>query len=129
MPPPGLLPCITTFTIVRYGAKSAGANDNNVYTELAHPGAIELPKGKLMMLFAGEQPSLDNSLTEDSWNAPRDIGMLIMSANLNGTIYSDGPVETGGWYHYYGGSPRPHIVPLVSPPVTSHDPTLPRRLD
>ena len=36
------------------------SNDNGVYTELAHPGLIELG-GAFLVLFQGEQAALDNS--------------------------------------------------------------------
>lgn len=36
------------------------SNDNGVYTELAHPGLIELG-GAYLVLFQGEQAALDNS--------------------------------------------------------------------
>ena len=36
------------------------SNDNGVYTELAHPGLIELA-GAYLVLFQGEQAALDNS--------------------------------------------------------------------
>jgi len=79
------------------------SNDNNVYTELAHPGSIELPGGKLMVIFAGEQPSLDITMIGSAHNAPRNLGLVIVSATLNGTVFSDGPVETGGFYSFGGG--------------------------
>ena len=56
------------------------------------------------VLFAGEHPSLDITQAATSMGsgqqAARDLAYVIVSASLNGTVYSDGPVETGGYYVY-----------------------------
>ena len=81
------------------------SNDNNVYTEIAHPGGIDLSNGSYMFIFAGERPTLDNSKATERLNAPRNIGYVIVSEDLS-TIVSPGETETGGYYTY-GGSWKP----------------------
>lgn len=77
------------------------SNDNNVYTEIAHPAAIQAD-GKYIMIFASEFPSLDNSITGSTINAPRNLGFVALSSDFS-TIVSDGDSSTGGFYNFGGG--------------------------
>ena len=76
------------------------SNDNNVYTELASPGFIEVDDG-FIFFFLGENPSLDNSKTGELLNTPRNIGFTKISKDLK-TRLSEGPVEKGGFYTFDG---------------------------
>jgi hypothetical protein len=77
------------------------SNDNRVYTEIGHPGVVEVDGG-ILTFFAGEQPPLDNTMIGDYLNAPRDLGFVKVSQDLQ-TIQSNGEKETGGFYNYGGG--------------------------
>ena len=57
------------------------SNDNNVYTELASPGFLEVDDG-FIFFFLGENPSLDNSKTGELLNTPRNIGFTKVSKDL-----------------------------------------------
>jgi len=76
------------------------SNDNQVYTEIGHPGVVEVEDG-LLVFFAGEQPALDNTKIGANINAPRDIGFVKVSKDLQ-SILSPGVTETGGFYNYGG---------------------------
>lgn len=76
------------------------SNDNKVYTEIGHPGIVEVDDG-MLVFFAGEQPPLDNTKIGDYVNAPRDLGFVKVSKDLQ-TIMSPGDQETGGFYQYNG---------------------------
>jgi hypothetical protein len=78
------------------------SNDNAVYTELAHPGVIELT-GAFLVLLQGEQPALDNSKVGKALNAPRDIGLVLVSKDMrNTTVLSTGKTESAGFYTFGG---------------------------
>jgi len=77
------------------------SNDNDVYTELAQPAAIQTGD-KYIMIFSGEFPSLDNSVTSDEINAPRNLGFVALSSDFN-TIVSEGVSSSGGFYNFGGG--------------------------
>ena len=94
---------------------------------MAHPGAIELPGGKLMVLFAGEQPSFDNENTDASHNAPRNLGLVIVSATVNETVFSgDGSVQTGGFFSYCAPRAHTHAASALATCVRSAAPNPPR---
>ena len=76
------------------------SNDNNVYTELSAPGFEEMKDG-FNVFFVGERPALDNALTGDLLNVPRNIG-FVKTDLLQDEILSDGPVEKGGFYTFNG---------------------------
>lgn len=57
------------------------SNDNQVYTELAADGFLEVKDGYIVM-FLGENPALDNSQTGESLNGPRNIGFVKVSKDL-----------------------------------------------
>lgn len=79
------------------------SNDNNVYTELGHPGIVEVSDG-LLVFFAGERPPLDNSQTGSVMNVPRNAGFVKVPKALSSTsVLSAGPNETGGFYSFGGG--------------------------
>ena len=72
------------------------SSDNNVYTELGHPGLIEI-NDTILVFFAGEQPTLDNSLVGTQLLGPRNLGFIRIPRDLSSDlVLSDGPVETGG---------------------------------
>ena len=75
------------------------SNDNKVYTELS--ATVEVDDGYLVF-FLGESPSLDNSLTGEEVNAPRNVGYTKVTKDLTSKL-SAGGVEEGGFYTY-GGS-------------------------
>mmetsp|Transcript_15175 Transcript_15175/g.38539 ORF Transcript_15175/g.38539 Transcript_15175/m.38539 type:complete len:522 (+) Transcript_15175:1145-2710(+) len=78
------------------------SNDNYVYTELAHPGIVEVSDG-LLIFFAGEGPALDNAKTGRIMNSPRNVALVKAPKDLSSTeILSDGPVEVGGFYSFGG---------------------------
>jgi len=77
------------------------SNDNKVYTEIGHPGLVEVDDG-LLVFFAGEQDPLDNSKIGASLNAPRDLGFVKVSKDLK-TVLSGNNREEGGFYNYGGG--------------------------
>lgn len=77
------------------------SNDNEVYTELSSSGFIEQDDGYLV-IFIGESPALDNSLTGESLNTARNIGFTKVSKDLQ-TKLSSGGTETGGFYDFTGG--------------------------
>ena len=77
------------------------SNDNDVYTELAHPPVVQREDGSIMVIFAGERPALDNTNTGSSMNAPRNIGMVTVSGDLQ-TILSEGWTSRGGFYDFLG---------------------------
>ena len=55
------------------------------------------------MLFSGEQPTLDNSQTTKTLNAPRNIGFVKVPRDMNDKrVLSKGPVEKGGFYNFGG---------------------------
>lgn len=56
----------------------------------------------LMVLFAGEQPSLDNAFVDSNFNAPRNIAMVRVSKDLL-EVLSPGATEIGGFYNFGGG--------------------------
>ena len=55
-----------------------------------------------MIIFSGEKPALDNSKAVTNFNAPRNIALVKVSADLQ-TILSTGATEAGGFYTF-GGS-------------------------
>ena len=58
----------------------------------------------MLVLFAGEQPSLDNRLTSSNHNAPRNIGFVKVPQNFGDkSVLSQGPTEKGGFYNFGGG--------------------------
>lgn len=79
------------------------SNDNWVYTELAHPGIVEVNDG-LLIFFAGEVPAaLDNSLTGKVMNIPRQAAFVKVPKDLSSDEFlSDGPIERGGFYGFGG---------------------------
>jgi len=78
------------------------SNDNAVYTEIAHPPTFLRDDGSILVLFSGERPPLDNGLAIRNSNAPRNIGLVIVSGDLQ-TILSEGEDSTGGFYNFGGG--------------------------
>lgn len=57
----------------------------------------------LLVIFAGEQPSLDNKLAVEPLNAPRNIGFVKVPKNMEDkSVLSEGPTETGGFYTFTG---------------------------
>lgn len=90
------------------------SNDNYVYTELAHPGIVEVDDG-LLVFFAGEFPSLDNSMVGSAMNVPRNAAFVKVPKDLSSRdVLSVGPVETGGFYDYGGGWTSQRIEGIVS---------------
>jgi hypothetical protein len=55
-----------------------------------------------MVFFAGERPALDNSLVGSNFNAPRNLGFVHVSADMQ-SVLSPGATETGGFYTFGGG--------------------------
>jgi len=80
------------------------SNDNNVYTEIAHNAAIEVNNASaVLVIFAGEKPSLDNSMVGSPHNAPRNIGFVKVPRDMeDSSVLSQGPVEEGGFYNFGG---------------------------
>jgi hypothetical protein len=79
------------------------SNDNNVYTELAHRGVVEVSDG-LLVFFSGENPALDNSEVGSVCNKDRNLGFVKWSKDVSSsTPLSSGASETGGFYAF-GGS-------------------------
>lgn len=78
------------------------SNDNNVYTELAHQGLIEVDDG-LLVFFAGERPPLDNLRVGGVMNEPRNLGFVKVGKQLaQKVVLSSGAIESGGFYNYAG---------------------------
>ena len=66
------------------------------------------------MLFSSEQPTLDNSQTTKTLNAPRNIGFVKVPRDMDDKrVLSKGPVEKGGFYNFGG-----HWAPLENKGVT-----------
>ena len=78
------------------------SNDNNVYTEIAHPPAVKRDDGSIIIVFSGERPPLDNSQAIDNSNNPRNVGLVVVSDDLQ-SIVSTGEDSTGGFYNFGGG--------------------------
>lgn len=87
------------------------SNDNKTYTESA--GLVETPDG-FAVVFATEDPPLDNRMTENSHNAPRNLKMMEVIKNIDeapqsGEVVSDKLVITPGeggkavFYDFNGG--------------------------
>ena len=58
----------------------------------------------LLVLFAGEQPSLDNGKALSTHNTPRNIGFVKVPQDLDDDrVLSKGPTEKGGFYDFGGG--------------------------
>ena len=76
------------------------SNDNEVYTEISSTGLLEYDDGYLVF-FLGEKPALDNSLTGESVNVPRNLGFTKVAKDLNSKV-SEGIEETGGAYGFNG---------------------------
>jgi len=70
-------------SFVPYRFKTCGNNCNNVYTELAHPGVVEVSDG-LVVFFAGEREPLDEdkSLVASVVNVGRNIGFIKVGKDL-----------------------------------------------
>ncbi|CAJ1371870.1 unnamed protein product [Effrenium voratum] len=81
------------------------SNDNQVYTEMAQPGLVEVEDG-FLVFFAGEAPALDSSKmvpSEESVQSPRNMGWVKIGKNIGAKqVLSDGPVEKGGFYGFRG---------------------------
>lgn len=77
------------------------SNDNAVYTEIAQPPAHIRSDGSIMIIFSGERPSLDNSYAVDDLNAPRNLGVVIVSPFLD-AIVSEGESSKGGYFDFGG---------------------------
>lgn len=71
------------------------SNDNDVYTELAHPGLIYTDDGGVIAVFAGEQPSLDNGMANGALNAARNLAFVKVPFDLRNktAVLSDGTVN------------------------------------
>jgi len=78
------------------------SNDNDVYTEMAQPALLELDDSSLIIVFAGEFPSLDSSQTGANLNNPRNIGIVKVDANDFTNVLSKGVDATGGFYKFGG---------------------------
>eukprot|EP00588_Corethron_pennatum_P014944 CAMPEP_0194280106 /NCGR_PEP_ID=MMETSP0169-20130528/15908_1 /TAXON_ID=218684 /ORGANISM="Corethron pennatum, Strain L29A3" /LENGTH=1205 /DNA_ID=CAMNT_0039024707 /DNA_START=75 /DNA_END=3692 /DNA_ORIENTATION=+ len=78
------------------------SNDNSVYTEMAQPALLELDDSSLIIVFAGEFPSLDSSQTGANLNNPRNIGIVKVDANDFTNVLSKGVDATGGFYTFNG---------------------------
>lgn len=85
------------------------SNDNEVYTELAHGGVVEVDNGQgLLVLFAGEKAPLDNKkVGAPGLNAPRDLGYVKISSDFK-TILSGTNTEQGSFYTF-GGTLQPQV--------------------
>merc|ERR1719148_7953 len=57
------------------------SNDNYLYTELAHPGIVEVEDG-ILVFFAGEFPALDNSRIGSAMNDPRNAAFVKVPKDL-----------------------------------------------
>jgi len=81
------------------------SNDNNVYTELAHQGLVEVDDG-VLVFFAAERPPLDNSKVGAIMNEPRNLGFVKVAKDLTQktVIPQPGSVPdvTGGYYGFNG---------------------------
>ncbi|CAJ1355539.1 unnamed protein product [Effrenium voratum] len=81
------------------------SNDNQVYTEMAQPGLVEVEDG-FLVFFAGEAAALDSSKmvpSEESVQSPRNMGWVKIGKNIGAKqVLSDGPVEKGGFYGFRG---------------------------
>ena len=61
----------------------------------------------MLVLFSGEQPSLDNKEANNAHNSPRNIGFVKVPRDMDDRrVLSKGPTETGGYYNF-GGSWSP----------------------
>ena len=81
------------------------SHDNNVYTEIAHSGAVQLDDGSLMVFFAGENSRLDNRAVGQSFNAPRNLAMVRVGKDSTGepvVVSTSARTETGGYYNDVG---------------------------
>jgi len=85
---------------VVYAMKNTKKDDLYVYTEIGHPGVVEVDDG-FLIFFAGEQPPLDSTMVGSVLNAPRDLGFVKISKTTR-EILSSGAEETGGYYNYAG---------------------------
>jgi hypothetical protein len=57
----------------------------------------------MLVFFAGEQPSFDNSMTAHNLNSPRNLAVVKVPTDLtDGRVLSPGPRETGGFYTFIG---------------------------
>jgi hypothetical protein len=57
----------------------------------------------MLVFFAGEQPSFDNSMTADNLNSARNLAVVKVPSDLtDGRVLSPGPRETGGFYTFSG---------------------------
>jgi len=80
------------------------SNDNNIYTELGHPGIVDVNDG-ILAFFAAEKPSLDNSVVGEIMTAPRNVAFVKVPKDFwtqPHTALSPGPVERGGMYSFDG---------------------------
>merc|ERR1712048_522665 len=84
------------------------SNDNYVYTEIAHPGVVEVADG-LLIFFSGERPALDNSLTNcGSWQplcTSRNLGFVKIAKEFEyekAEVLSKGVNETGEYWSFFG---------------------------
>lgn len=79
------------------------SNDNNVYTEIAHPATIEVDDSYLVF-FSGEVPDgLNGAKTGAVLNAPRNAAFVRVPKDLTSdAVLSDGPVDFGGFYDFTG---------------------------
>lgn len=82
------------------------SNDNNVYTELAHAGVVEVDDG-YVVFFSGERPSLDTSMMGSALNVGRNAGLVKVGKDLRKQeVLSKGSTETGEYYDFAGGYHR-----------------------
>jgi hypothetical protein len=96
---------MTGKSVYHYKVKPApsGYAYNNVYSELGHPGIVEVDDG-LLVFFVGENPPLDNSMAnplidQRRWRpdnpVPRNVAFVKVSSDLR-TIMSPGARECTG---------------------------------
>lgn len=78
------------------------SNDNAVYTEIAHPPTFIKDDDSILVLFSGERPPLENGLASRNSNTPRNLGLVIVSGDLE-SIVSKGEDSKGGFYNFGGG--------------------------
>lgn len=58
------------------------SNDSQLYTELSSPGIEETDYGYLIF-YVGEKNPLDNNMTKNVLNTPRNIGVHFVSKNFD----------------------------------------------
>lgn len=87
-------------SFLAYTYKAGSTNDNNVYTELAQPGVVEVKDGYLVF-FSSERPPLDKSLLAGGLNVARNTGFVKINRDLaKKEVLSEGPTEIGNFTNF-----------------------------